>query len=84
MRPDYIQLLTTVMAATKPQVKPVHPTLTYGLGGYFFNGTWFGSDEEAATKARDDHYNDSSIHGEDWPMPQEPMTLDADLELLER
>lgn len=83
MRPDYIQLLTTVM--TKPKAKAVPPTLTYGKWGYSFNGVWFGENEEGAKKARDDYWaNNSGIHGEDWPVPQEPMTLDIDLEPLNK
>jgi hypothetical protein len=37
------------------------PTLTYAPDGIWFNNVWYGSDEEAAKKARDEYYSPDDL-----------------------
>lgn len=82
---DFDDELTSMLAIVlRPEAKlPIHPTLTNGVNGWEFNGVVYGDGAEAeykALRARAAYWNDSSIHGEDWPVPQGPLTLDNDLE----
>ena len=66
-----------MLVIPKPSVGFVRPSLTYGPNGWFFNGSQFGNNEQAAKQARAAYWNDSGIHPE-WG-EKEPLVLDVDL-----
>ena len=75
---DYIELIKELFGP-KPAPRFTHPTLTYGPNGWAFGSSHFGN-EEQAKKARAAYWgNDSGVHSDDFPTPQEPLTLDSDL-----